>query len=133
MPYLRHLFASILALAAVAAAGCGGDGNVPMPPMAPTVTATAYILPGALTAGSFAFGDEPIVIYKGERLRWVNADTVTHLVVADSPDATDFRMTGELRQGGAQLFPMTMTRLGTTQIHCAIHPTMTGTLIVRER
>jgi len=25
-----------------------------------------------------------------------------------------------------------MTKLGTTRIHCAIHPTMTGTLIVRE-
>ena len=47
-------------------------------------------------AGRLAFGDEPIVIYKGERLRWVNADTLTHLVVADSPDATDFRKTEEL-------------------------------------
>ena len=38
-----------------------------------------------------AFGDEPIVIYKGERLRWVNADALTHVIVSDSPDTTDFR------------------------------------------
>ena len=106
---------------------------MPMPPTSPTpaVTANAYILPNAVSLGDFAFGDEPIVIYKGERLRWVNVDGLTHLIVADSPDATDFSMTGELPgNGGEQSF--TMTRLGTTRIHCTIHPNMTGTLIVRE-
>jgi len=108
-----------------------------MPPAGPTpsptpATASAYILPGAVSQGEWAFGDEPIVIYKNERLRWVNADTLTHVVVADSPDATDFRKTDELRgNGGEQSF--IMTRLGTTRIHCAIHPNMTGTLTVRER
>jgi plastocyanin len=81
--------------------------------------------------GDRAFGDEPIVIYKGERLRWVNVDAVPHLIVADSPDATDFRQTEELPSNGEQSF--IMTRLGMTRIHCAIHPTMTGTLIVREQ
>jgi len=110
---------------------------MPMPPAGPTpsptpATASAYILPGAVSHGEWAFGDEPIVIYKNERLRWVNADTLTHVVVADSPDATDFRKTDELRgNGGEQSF--IMTRLGTTRIHCAIHPNMTGTLTVRER
>ena len=108
-----------------------------MPPSSPTpsptlVTASAYILPDAVSLGDWAFGDEPIVIYKSERLRWVNADTLTHVIVADSPNATDFSKTDELpRNGGEQSF--TMNRLGTTRIHCAIHPNMTGTLIVRER
>ena len=85
-------------------AGCGGNGD--MPPAGPSpspptlVTASAYILPDAVSLGDWAFGDEPIVIHKGERLRWVNADRLTHDVVADSPDATDFRKTGEL-PGGA--------------------------------
>jgi plastocyanin len=116
-------------------AGCGGDDTPRMPPSSPTpspslVTASAYILPNAVSLGDWAFGDEPIVIYTGERLRWVNADTVTHDIVADSPDATDFRKTDELPHGGEQSF--IMTRLGTTRIHCTIHPSMTGTLIVRE-
>jgi plastocyanin len=78
-------------------AGCGDDRTpvAPTPP-APTVTANAYILPDAPTLGKFAFGDEPVVIYKGERLRWVNTDNQAHLVVADKPDATDFVKTGEL-------------------------------------
>ena len=114
-------------------AGCGKNDGMPTPPSpSPTpVTASAYILPGAVSLDDLAFGDEPIVIYKSERLRWVNADTLTHLIVADSPDATDFRKTDELPgNGGEQAF--IMTRPGTTRIHCAIHPNMTGTLIVRE-
>ena len=95
------------------------------------MTANAYILPDAISLGDWAFGDEPVVVYKSERLRWVNVDTLTHIIVADSPDATDFRQTDELiPNGGEESF--VMTKLGTTRIHCAIHPNMTGTLIVRE-
>lgn len=116
-------------------AGCGGNDAVPpaapSPSPPPPVTASAYILPDAVSLGDWAFGDEPIVIYKGERLRWVNADALTHQIVADSPDGTDFRKTEELPgNGGEQSF--ILTKLGTTGIHCAIHPNMTGTLIVRE-
>jgi len=101
------------------------------PTPSPTpVTASAYILADAVSLGDFAFGDEPIVIFESERLRWVNADTLAHVIVADSPDATDFRKTDELPPGGEQSF--IMTRLGTTTIHCVIHPNMTGRLIVRE-
>jgi plastocyanin len=107
-----------------------------MPPTGPTpqpteVTANAYILPDAVSLGAWAFGDKPVVIYTGERLRWINLDTLPHVVVADSPDATDFRATGELRSnGGEQSF--VMAKRGTTSIHCARHPHMTGTLTVRD-
>lgn len=112
--------------------GCGGNDTPPTsptPPPAPPATANAYILPDAVSKNDWAFGDEPVVIHQGERLRWVNADTVTHVIVADSPDATDFRKTGELARGGEESF--IMNKLGTTGIHCALHPNMTGTLIVR--
>jgi plastocyanin len=102
----------------------------PTPPAPPTVTANAYILPGAVSQNDWAFGDEPVVVHKGERLRWINADTEIHAIVADSPDATDFRNTEQLAPGGDQSF--IMMRTGSTRIHCRIHPNMTGTLIVRE-
>ena len=135
MLYLRHVLPAVIALTVSLMAGCGGnDARMPPtspPPPAPLVTANAYILPDAVSLGDWAFGDEPVVIYKSERLRWVNADALTHVIVADSPEATDFRKTDELpRNGGEQSF--IMTKLGTTRIHCAIHPNMTGTLIVRE-
>jgi plastocyanin len=88
-------------------------------------------LPNAVAANDWAFGDEPVVIHKSERLRWVNLDALTHVIVADSPDATDFRKTDELQSGGEQAF--IMNKAGTTKIHCSIHPNMTGTLIVREQ
>jgi plastocyanin len=136
MPSLRHVLRAGSALAMLSMVACGGTG-MPMTPSSPTppptpVTASAYILPGAVSLGDLAFGDEPIVIYKSERLRWVNADTLTHLIVADSPDATDFRETDGLAGNGASQ-SFVMTKLGTTRIHCAIHPNMTGTLVVRER
>src|SRR5262245_28847506 len=125
---LRRALPAVTALPIVLLADCGGNGVAPTPTPSPTptVTASAYILGDAVSLNDRAFGDEPIVIYKGERLRWVNADAITHDVVADSPDATDFHQTDELPPGGEQSF--IMTRLGTTRIHCAIHPNMTGSL-----
>ena len=136
MPIPRHLLHAVTALAVLSMAGCGSNSAMPMPPAGPTpspapTTASVYILPGAVSLGEWAFGDETIVIYRSERLRWVNADTLTHVIVADSPDATDFRKTDELRGGGGEQ-SFIMTRLGATRIHCAIHPNMTGTLTVRE-
>jgi plastocyanin len=117
-------------------AGCGGHDSVQMPPMAPTpptgaVTANAYILPEASTLGPLAFGEPPLIIYRGERLRWVNLDTLTHALVADTSGVPDFQKTGELAPNGEQSFIMTTT--GTTTYHCAIHPAMVGTLVVRDR
>lgn len=132
---LRRLLPAVTLSTVLAVAGCADGGSAPRPgsptPAPPQSTANAYILPGAVSLGAFAFGDEPVVVYAGERLRWINADTLGHAIVADSPDATDFRKTDELRIGGEQSF--VMTKLGTTTIRCVDHPNMTGTLIVRER
>jgi plastocyanin len=134
---LRQVLTAVTASTMLLIAGCGRNESAPMPPTGPTpptplVTANAYILPDAVALGDWAFGDEPIVIYKGERLRWVNVDALAHAIVADSPDATDLRQTAELPpNGGEQSF--IMTKVGMTRIHCDIHRNMTGTLIVRER
>lgn len=120
-------------LALISLGACGGETTPPgSPAPAPPVgTANAYILPNAVTLNDWAFGDKPVVIFSGERLRWVNVDTVTHAIVADSPDATDFRKTVDLAPGGEE--SLAMAKPGTTRIHCAIHPNMTGTLIVAAR
>src|SRR5882672_6230653 len=130
---LRHVLPAVPALSMLLMAGCGGNGA--MPPAGPspaptptpvTVTANVYVLPDAVSLNDWAFGDEAIVIYTHERVHWVNADGLAHRIVADSPDATDFRNTDELHPNGGEQF-FTMTKKGTTGIHCSIHPNMTGT------
>jgi len=117
----------------VSMAGCGGNDGMPMPPSGPSptpvTTASAYILPGAVSLGATAFGDEPVVIHKGERMRWRNTDTVEHDVVTDAPSLPEFMTTGTLAPGGERSF--IMNTAGTTKIHCTIHPQMTGTLVVQ--
>ena len=103
--------------------------STPPPPPPEASIANAYILPGAVDLGATAFGDEPVVIHKGERIRWRNADGVEHNVVADTP-LPEFVTTGALAPGGERLF--TMNTIGATSIHCSIHPQMRGTLVVRE-
>jgi plastocyanin len=131
---VSRLVGAIGAVTIVMVAACSRQAPTsPAPPTPPAdpPTANAYILPGAVGLGATAFGDEPVVILKGERLRWRNADAVEHNVVADTPSLPEFVATGVLAPGGEQLFTMNTT--GTTGIHCSIHPQMVGTLVVRER
>jgi plastocyanin len=100
-------------------------------PVEDITTANVYILPGAVDLGKNAFGDDPIVIYKGERMRWRNADMNRHHVVTDTMAFPEFQTTGDIDYAGEQSF--VMNTVGSTTIHCTIHPQMTGTLIVKER
>jgi plastocyanin len=118
----------------ISACGSGTPPMSPTPPPAPPAdspTANVYILPGAVELGANAFGDEAIVIYRGERMRWWNLDSVEHTLVPDTPSLPEFDTTGALKPGDDRSFIM-MT-LGTTRIHCTEHPRMVGTLVVRER
>ena len=119
------------ALTILLIAACARQAPTSLTPPADAPTANAYILPGAVNLGANAFGDEPIVIHRGERLRWRNVDTVEHNVVADTGSLPEFVTTGTLAPGGERLF--TMNTIGTTRIHCTIHPQMAGTLVVQER
>jgi len=131
----RHLIRVTALMALLLISACGGSMSPAPPAPAPIpvgqVTANVYILPGATDFGQNAFGDEPVVIYKGERMRFRNLDGIEHTVVADSPVLPEFTTTGPLAPGGEKSFDM--STLGTTKIHCADHPQMVGTLIVRER
>ena len=135
MASVRALMTVIAASAALLASACGADAPPmspsPTPPTVDPPTANVFVLPGAVDLGPIAFGDEPIVIFRGERMRFRNADSTEHDVVADMPAIPEFTTTGTLPPGGEKSFAM--NTVGTTTIHCTIHPQMTGTLIVRER
>ncbi len=116
-------------------AACGGDAS-PGPPLSPTPSpdpaiANVYILSGAVQLGRNAFGDHPVVVYRGERMRWRNADSVEHNIVSDTLSLPEFSTTGMLTPGGERSF--VMNTLGATPIHCTLHPQMVGTLVVEDR
>jgi len=118
----------------IPACGSGTPPTSPTPvptPAGDPPTANVYILPGAVNLGANAFGDEAIVLFKGERTRWRNLDSVAHTLVADTPLLPEFDTTRVLAPGGERSFLIMTT--GTTRIHCKEHPQMVGTLIVRER
>jgi plastocyanin len=125
-----HRVTAPLAVALLAACSTSTAPS-PQPPPPNAGTANAYILPGAVGLAANAFGDQPVVVRRGERLRWRNADVVEHNVIADAASFPEFRSTGLLAPGGEASFGMN-TR-GTTRIHCTIHPQMVGTLVVAEQ
>ena len=113
---------------------CGSEA----PPGAPTPnptgeipTANVYILPGAVERGADAFGDHPVVIFTGERMRWRNVDVIEHTIVTDAAALPEFVTTGALAPGAERSFIMNTP--GTTRIHCVDHPQMVGTLIIEPR
>ncbi len=129
----RFVVRATTMLAGVVSTACGHAMTPPSPtpqPAGPPI-ANTYILPGAVDLGANAFGDDPIVIFKGEQMRWRNLDGVEHNVVADTASLPEFGTTGVLAPFGERSFVMNTT--GETKIHCTIHPQMVGTLIVRER
>lgn len=112
--------------------GCGSSATPTSPEPPPAVTtANVYILPGGVNLGANAFGDDPIVIYKGKRMRWRNLDTIEHTVVADMAALPEFTTTGPMAPAGERSF--IMNTVGTTRIHGADHLDMVGILIVRDR
>jgi plastocyanin len=118
------------ALTILVIGACAGQPPTSPAPLPDPPTANAFILPGAVALGANAFGDEPVVIHKGNRVRWRNADSVEHDVVADTASLPEFLTTGPLAPGGERIF--TMNTIGRTRIHCSIHPEMTGILVVQD-
>jgi plastocyanin len=73
----------------------------------------------------FAFAPDAVTVDVGDTVTWTNQDGVPHTATADG-GAFD---TGSLGQG--QSGEATFDTPGTFTYHCAVHPTMTGTVVVQ--
>ncbi len=93
--------------------------------MYPMVTATPSVQQtagNAITIKNFAFNPGTLTVKAGTTVVWTNQDSVQHQIKADTFNSQ------RLNQGDSYQF--TFSQKGTYSYSCAIHPSMTGTVIV---
>ena len=121
-----------LLLVAVTLAGCGGSSF--NSPTSPSPTPTPGPTPGGtadLTItiigmdGDQSYSPAPATVAVGQTVAFFNADSIVHTATADNGAFN----TGNIAPGATSA-PITMSAAGSYNYHCAIHPTMTGTLNV---
>jgi plastocyanin len=119
----------LCALVALVAAGCGGGSSGSGgTSSAPASTAGASSSGGGVTIkmANIAFDPKSTTVKVGQKVTWVNDDSVDHNVTADS--GADFK-SKDFGKGGT--FSFTPTKAGTIKYECTIHPGMTATLTVQ--
>jgi plastocyanin len=127
---------AVLCVILVSAIGCGGNYSPspasPSPSPTPSVTPTpagptsSVTIPvGASTLGSAAYQPGDLNIAAGTMVTWTNADSISH---TSTSNVNGFD-SGTVAPGGR--FSFTFQTAGTFPYHCAIHPGMVGTVVVR--
>jgi plastocyanin len=125
---LRHLTASLAALATVAAlvAGCGGSGDTPTATQSGGSAQHAAASGDSVAISNFKFTPASVTVSRGARITVANHDTTAHTATADDGQSFD---TGNIDPGSSAT--ITLSKSGTYKYHCDIHPFMHGTLVAR--
>lgn len=120
-----------LAMLALAAAGCGSSSkttssstSTPAPASGSSSTSSPQ---GTVTIHmqNIQFNPKSQTVKVGQKVTWVNDDSVDHNVTAKSGASFQSSTFGQ-----GQSFSFTPTKPGTVSYVCTIHPGMTGTLTV---
>jgi plastocyanin len=85
------------------------------------------IVPGAETLGTRAFAPDDLEMAAGTTVTWTNTDAVAHTSTSDVP-ANGWN-SGSVAPG--RQFSVAFPTAGTFRYHCAIHPGMIGSVVVR--
>src|SRR5262245_35504311 len=124
------LVASVLAFTTACGSSSSSSPASPSPSTPPTPvvgapSSSVAIPSGASTLGNRAFAPDDLAIGVGTTVTWTNGDSVAHTSTSD----TGTWNSGTLAPGGR--FSFTFQAAGTFSYHCAIHPGMIGTVVVR--
>ena len=112
--YLILAIFSIMGIVAVS--GCTSSSNS---------TTNSSVAPNTVAIQNFAFNPATLTVKAGTKVTWTNQDSATHQVVSD----TGAFNSGDLSNG--QSFSFTFDKAGSYPYHCAVHPSMTGTIVVQ--
>ena len=95
-----------------------------------TTTTTTVVAPTVIPAKTynvsvinFSFNPQVLTINKGDTVVWTNQDSVPHQVWGDA-------FKGPVMSNG-QNYSFVFNGAGTFAYHCNIHPSMTGTIVVK--
>ena len=86
----------------------------------------ARVVPGEIGIDNFSFTPREMSIAIGESVTWRNHDDVPHQIVS-----VDRKFTPSSVLDTGQTYRHTFDRAGTFAYFCSLHPTMTGTVVVR--
>ena len=121
----------VSAALALAAAGCGGgnDNGGSTATNAATASSSAASSGGEVEVKlqNIAFDPKDVTVKVGQKVKWVNEDSVDHNVIANS--GADFK-SKNFGKGGS--FEFTPDKAGTIKYACTLHPGMTATLNVQQ-
>lgn len=125
IPTLTLLAVALSAGALLAFLGCNDSKNPTSPGGGGGGTADHTInIVGELGANSFSPNPDTVTV--GQTVAWKNMDSMTHTATANGASFA----TGNIG-AGATSGAITMGTAGSFPYHCSIHPTMTGTLVVK--
>lgn len=101
---------------------------VPVPtPTTPTPTPTsAGSVQQTVSISGFSFQPSSMNVKVGDTVTWTNQDPTTHTVTADDGSFDS----GNIASATGGTYSHTFTTVGTFSYHCAIHPSMKGTVVV---
>jgi plastocyanin len=121
----------------IVAAACGGNyssstpasptpaPSAAAPPASGGQSSSVSIPVGAAALGTAAFAPDALTVDAGTTVTWTNTDSVAHTSTSDVSGWDS----GIVAPGGQ--FSRSFQTAGTYQYHCAIHPGMVGTVVVR--
>lgn len=75
---------------------------------------------------NFAFGPALLTVKKGAMVTWTNKDSAPHTVTSDGGTFASNTL------ANGQSFSFTFNQAGTFSYYCAVHPSMTATVVVTE-
>ena len=126
----RHTLSSLVVIAGTALlfAGCGG-GDSPSASANSSGSSSQAASGASSTAvkiSNFKFSPASDTVKQGARVTVTNEDSTAHTATADDGHSFD---TGNLAQGASKT--ISVSKPGSYPYHCAIHPFMHGTLVVK--
>jgi len=95
------------------------------PPLSPGRTASTW----SVSIQGFSFDPPVLTVDVGDTVVWTNGDAVTRTTTSDPGQVESWSSVG-LPRGGS--FSVTFESSGNFSCHCSVHPSMRGTVTVRQ-